>query len=172
MTTDEARKLADDLDAFHGHSRGGEAASTIRAQADEIERLTKERDEAREAWRNESRTATLWTARATSAEAALAKAKDALERIDAMDWGWKGGGSEVRIPGKYATIARATLASIDAGGEHPDSVRLREARAAINYALGNVLDGLSFLRDWNKGDREAMAEVDMYLSTLGGANGQ
>lgn len=30
-----------------------------------------------------------------------------------MDWGWKGGGSEVRVPGKYAQVARSVLSELE-----------------------------------------------------------
>lgn len=43
-------------------------------------------------------------------------------------------------------------------------------RAAIDYALDHADDGLVWLRAWNEGDREAMAELEAHVQATFDSN--
>ncbi len=162
-----------------------DAASTIRTQADEIERLRadrdsfqrvgvaaqaalakaeKERDEALAKHEAISEWLTLDSRkqydRLTALSAALAKAKDALARWGSYGCPDCGGDCASANPPVACCImqeTRATLASIDAGEEHPDSVRLvhdakawkmvaqtmERSRDDVRSALKELLDAYS-----------------------------
>lgn len=112
--TDGARKLAERL---WGSELECLARDALIAQADEIERLTDPRRIVGGGFVQLSDYDDM-EARAASAEAALAKAKHALREIDSHII--NDNGDVTWSPLKIRETVRATLASIDAGGEHPD----------------------------------------------------
>lgn len=78
---------SEDIEALAKRLETAPRAHHLTEAAAALRRMVGERDEAREAWRNESRAATLWTARATAAEAErdrLRSAATLLEKLTAM----------------------------------------------------------------------------------------
>jgi len=51
--------------------------------------------------------------RLAAAESRLAKAVEALRKIEATDWRWQGGGSETKLPGPWGRIARTVLSELE-----------------------------------------------------------
>jgi len=150
--TDGARKLAERL---WGSELECLARDALIAQADEIERKDRMLHEEQQCLTATEMDRDYWKDQATSAEAALAKAKDALREIDGHII--NDNGDVTWSPLKIRETVRATLASIDAGEEHPDSVRLvhdakawkmvaqtmERSRDDVRSALKELLDAYS-----------------------------
>jgi hypothetical protein len=134
-----------------------------RALLGRLAEVEKERDEAREAWRNESREATLWTIRAEAAEAELARLRapagdvgevvaGLMDRVAGRNWmvdlDKDAADLLLRQAGEIARLREATEREI--AGTRADTWTERTARIAAEASLreaGEVIESLIVPRE-------------------------